>query len=320
MTDGVRIVYDIRMNVKDSVLDKLLSCGRASGAQLSRELGVSRNAVWKAVCALREAGYEIASDALGYSLISGNVISETALRGYMKKSGIDILIMPELPSTNDMAKTIAQKGRTVCVIAERQTVGRGRLGRGFVSPAGCGIYFSVVVRPDLPLDKAQLITAYAAVAVARSVSRQSGAETKIKWVNDVFMCGKKICGILTEAAVSIEGNCLDYAVIGIGINVLKSAELPDVATSIEEASGRKLDRNGLIAAVLDELSDIELGMKSGEFMSEYRIMSNIIDKEVIVNGDYIAIARGIDDDGAVILETADGLKKLNGGEVSLKLK
>lgn len=319
---GVLELYNKRMSVKDELLKKLLDGELVSGAELSAQLSVSRNAVWKAVQELEKAGYEIASGGGGYKLTGGNVLSEAALSRYLTSS-FSIDVEYETDSTNNIAKGYAEQGKTAIVVSDGQRKGRGRLGREFFAPHGTGAYFSVVLRPVLSLERAQLLTAYAAVVAAKAVERLSGGEVKIKWVNDLFMGGKKICGILTEASVGIEGSTLDYAVVGIGINVYKT-ELPDhlrgVATSIEAETGVKIDRNELIALIANGLAEAEGAISNGKFMNDYRIMSNIIHREVLVNGEYSAFVRGIEDDGAILLESSGAIKKMNGGEVSLKLK
>lgn len=310
------------MSVKEKLLNELLSGETIGGAALSRELGVSRNAVWKAARELSAAGYLIETAAGGYKLVGGNVLSETAIRRFMKNDCF-VNVRFEAESTNDVARVFVGQGKTGVIVADGQSLGRGRFKRKFYAPHGVGAYFSVILRPDISLTEAQLLTAYTAVVTAKAVENLSGGEVKIKWVNDLYMGGKKICGILTEASVGIEGNNLDYAVVGIGINVFKTArpdEISDVATSIEENTGKKIDRNELIANITDALLNIENEIKSKEFMNEYRIMSNIIDCKVLVNNDYLAYVRGIDDDGGILLETENGIRKMNGGEVTLKLK
>lgn len=189
--------YNGNMNVKDELLNQLLSGESVGGARLSALLGVSRNAVWKAVQELKAAGYEIDSQPSGYKLSGGNVLNGIAIKRYLSRD-IDIDIRYETESTNDIAKGYAEQGRTMLVAADAQTSGRGRFKRSFASPHGAGAYFSVVLRPNLPLEKAQLLTAYAAVVTAKAITALSGGEVKIKWVNDLFMDGKKFAAYLPK--------------------------------------------------------------------------------------------------------------------------
>ena len=131
------------------------------------------------------------------------------------------LYFEELDSTNSYLKEMAAKGAQegTIIIANRQSAGRGRLGRSFFSPEEKGIYMSILLRPDISLERAVLITSMAAVAVAEAIEQVSGIQTKIKWVNDIFLNKKKVCGILTEAGIDAETGTLEYAVLGIGVNV-----------------------------------------------------------------------------------------------------
>ena len=159
--------------------------------------------------------------------------------------------LSEIDSTNRYLKELAATGAPegTVVIANKQSAGRGRLGRSFFSPEEKGIYMSILLRPEIELERAVLITSMAAVAVARAVERVSTIPAQIKWVNDIFINRKKVCGILTEAGINTEKGSLDYAVLGIGVNVGSMefpAELKEIATSVSNECGKEVSKNDLI--------------------------------------------------------------------------
>ena len=211
------------------------------------------------------------------------------------------------------------------MITEKQKGGKGRLGRPFYSPEGNGLYMSVLCRPEINVDCAPLITSFTAVAVAKAIEKLSGQDVNIKWVNDVYMNGKKICGILTEAGFDFEGGTVDYAVIGIGINVLGTdfpEELINIATSIEKETGLKISRNDLAAEVLNNLENMSCEIKNKKYLDTYRKKSNVIGKRIKVTyGSQVFYAEALDinENAALIVKTEDGIKTLNSGEVSIKL-
>ena len=209
------------------------------------------------------------------------MLNETEIRRWLtaKEIGRELEIHERLDSTNNRAKALAAAGAPhgTAVIADSQSGGRGRLGRSFFSPEHSGIYLTVILRPDCAPEQASLLTSLAAVAAARAVEKVSGADVKIKWVNDLYLNGKKICGILTEAGLSPEGGRLAYAVTGIGINVGRMEfppELRETATSIGNETGLAPDRNRLIAEVLNELEALYGSLETGTFLEESRRRSN----------------------------------------------
>lgn len=316
------------MALKDDILSELMISSFVSGEELAEKYYVSRNSVWKAVKQLRDEGFEIeAVTNRGYCL-KGDINKITA--GAIKKglkSEWSFEILPETDSTNNYAKELAISGkrnRTV-VITEKQNGGKGRLGRPFYSPEGNGLYMSVLCRPEINVDCAPLITSFTAVAVAKAIEKLSGQDVNIKWVNDVYMNGKKICGILTEAGFDFEGGTVDYAVIGIGINVLGTdfpEELINIATSIEKETGLKISRNDLAAEVLNNLENMSCEIKNKKYLDTYRKKSNVIGKRIKVTyGSQVFYAEALDinENAALIVKTEAGIKTLNSGEVSIKL-
>ncbi len=319
------------MGLKEKALEVLGSGETVSGAQLARELGVSRNAVWKVMNQLRQSGYEI--DAVtnrGYRLLSSPVLlSETEIRRWLttKQIGYELEIHDQLDSTNNRAKARASAGAPhgLAVITDSQTGGRGRRGRSFFSPGHTGIYLTCVLRPSCTPEQASLLTSLAAVATARAIEKVADTDVKIKWVNDLYIGDKKICGILSEAGMNMESGQLDYVVVGIGVNTARMEfppELRDIATSVGNETGTDPDRNRLIAEILNEMEKLYDTMDSAAFLRESRRRSNVIGREItVIEGEKTYPARAVDIDsrGHLIIETAEGRTRLNYGEVSLKL-
>ena len=207
------------------VLERLKK-GCASGEEMARELGISRAAVWKAVKTLRSKGYEIVGgSSRGYALKecrppSARTVTRAA------GTGTPVFLFSVADSTNDTALGLLKEGcpHLTAVAANSQRAGRGRVGRKFFSPPGTGIYMSVVIRGIESYPDLLTLTPAAAVAAARAIKDVFGIEVKIKWVNDLYLDGKKVCGILTQSLTAAGGGILG-AVVGIGINV--TGEMPE---------------------------------------------------------------------------------------------
>ncbi len=330
------------MSVKNELL-KILESNRdktLSGEILARRLKVTRAAIWKAIKALEADGYEIeAKNKLGYRLSSANdMLSPEGIEILLKKEH-RVIVLPEVDSTNDELKRLAMAGEKegLVVLSEKQTQGKGRRGRGFYSPEGSGIYMSMLFRPDS--EKASdviLVTTQAAVAVAHAVSRVCKKEAQIKWVNDVYLNDKKICGILTEAVSDFESGGIELVIVGIGINVKCPEDIPD---DIKDVFGYIYDadevmpvsRNQIAAAVINELKKYYDALPDRAFLKEYKDRSNVIGKKIRfgtpgknagVPGDdwESGKALDIDDSGGLIVELSGGEKKvLHTGEISLRL-
>ncbi len=231
----------------------------------------------------------------------------------------------ELDSTNTKCKLLARNGAPhgTAVIAASQTAGKGRLGRRFCSPKGSGLYCTVLIREGFDIETTSLITPCAAVAAAKAIEEVSGQAAQIKWVNDIFMGGRKLCGILTEASLP------DFAVIGIGINLLNDKknlpeELHSIVTSVEEQTGRIVTPKEMEKALLYHLSEELSQLKSKEFIPEYKKRSFLIGKEVDVhsgNDVFPAKVIGIDDNAELIISLQNGkTMTLFSGEVSVRIK
>lgn len=307
-----------------------------SGSALATEHYVSRNAVWKAVKALKEEGHEIeAVTNKGYCLKPGSdILSEASIGKFLGDMAgtFSIQVFKTLASTNISLKEQAAQGAPegTVFVSEEQTGGRGRLGRNFYSPAGIGVYFSLLLRPSVKASDATLITTAAAAAVASSIEAVTGAKVKIKWVNDVFVSGKKVCGILTEGAFDMESGGMEYAVLGIGVNVTKPeegfpADLTETAGAIcvggEAAHGL---RSRLIAEILKRFWEYYVNLTDRPFLNEYKRRSFIVGYDVeVIKGDTSRTARAleIDDDCRLVVRFDDGaIEALSSGEVSIRPK
>lgn len=309
------------------------SDGYVSGQQLCERFQVSRTAVWKVVDQLKKEGYEIeAVPRKGYRLVeSPDVLSEAELESLRstKWAGKSIFVFKETDSTNIQAKAGGEKGEShgTLYVAESQSAGRGRRGRSWESPAGESIYMSLLLRPELPPVKAPMLTLVMALAVARAIREQTGAEALIKWPNDIVVQGRKICGILTE--MSTEMTWINYVVIGIGINVNQNEfpeELKDCASSLKMETGRRFRRSHLIAAVMEHFEMyyeqfLQEGSLAG-FRKEYNELLVNKDRQVKIlepGNHYEAYALGIDDTGELIVEKEDGsVQNIFAGEVSVR--
>lgn len=321
------------MAVKDEVLAYLESHKGAfvSGTALAAELGVSRNAVWKAIKALEKGGYAIEGVTnKGYRLADDcSILSAASIERFIANPDVRVEFHESIGSTNDRAKELAAQGapQGTLIVADCQTAGRGRQGRPFYSPAGTGVYFSLVLRPQFPLRDVTFITSYAAVCTAQAMEEIFGAEVQIKWVNDIFVAGHKCCGILTEAAVLPETGGVDYAVVGIGINVAEPqggfpAEFEGMARALTPHGPDEGDARARLVARTAELlmADVE-SIPTCPHLAAYRKRSLLDGKHVTCymgTEGFEADVIGINDDFTLEVELADGTHKaLSSGEVHI---
>ncbi|MFZ5644932.1 MAG: biotin--[acetyl-CoA-carboxylase] ligase [Bacillota bacterium] len=314
----------------------LLKNGRTdyiSGENICKKLNVSRTAVWKHIRSLREEGYTI--DAIpnrGYRLIdSPDFLYPDEIKDGLNTDiiGNTVYFYESLASTNREARDLAQAGAPggTLVVAEEQTGGRGRMGRGWFSPKGTGIWCSLVLRPEISPGQAPPVTMLTAVAVASAIEKASGVRPGIKWPNDLLANGKKICGILTEMSAEIER--INYLVVGIGINVNTPAfteELKDNATSLCLIRGEAISRLEIIKQLLREFEHYYLLWMDKGFepiLEEWKKRCITLHRPVRVSTYrefWDGWAEDVDKSGALILRTEDGkLKHFMAGEVSLKV-
>lgn len=303
-----------------------------SGAELARRLSVSRAAVWKAVEQLREEGYLIESATrVGYRLSShSDVLSAEGIRRRLRTPRLAVEVYPSLDSTNNLLKARAAAGAAegLVIVAVEQSGGRGRMGRSFYSPPGTGLYLSLLLRPTLPAAEATALTACAAVAVAESIEALSGKAAQIKWVNDVLIDGKKVCGILTEASLGCESGTLDYAVVGIGVNALLPEgglppELQAVAGAVFNTASLPELRCRLAAEILDRLMGHYAHLADRRFFNAYKLRSLVLGKAVQVLSPGREPERAevldLEENFALLVRMGDGsLRHIQSGEVSIR--
>lgn len=312
------------MSLKNDVLSELLkSNDYISGEFLADKFGKSRAAVWKAVKTLVKEGYDV--DAVtnkGYKIYeNSNVTSAESIKSKLD-TPVDVIYYPAVDSTNNECKRLLAQGKqgAFLVVADCQTAGRGRQGKAFVSPANTGIYFSLVIRPNTSFKNAVTATTAASVAVCMAIEKLTDKKPAIKWVNDVYLDGKKICGILTEATTNFEDGTVDSVIIGIGIN-LKENAFPEELKGIAGFLDADINKNMLVAEVIDSLVEINTGDYE-TFIDYYRTHSMIIGKEIIIvkgNERIKASAVAIDRQGGLEVQLENGEKTvLRSGEISIR--
>lgn len=303
--------------------------GYVSGEELKELLGVSRTAVWKHIENLRDEGYDIAaSPHLGYKLISvPDRLTEMELKWQLDTKVIakKIYCYKEIGSTNDAAYNLAMSGEKEgsVVISEYQTKGRGRLGRKWVSPKGKGVYLSVILRPDISLREISTITLFSSLAVAKTIREKAGLKALIKWPNDIFINGSKVCGILTE--MNAELDKINFIIAGIGININTKKELlPEGASSLSAEKGEDVPRVEFVKALLKNLDKYYKIFISGnidDILKEYKALSAVLDKRVEINYHNKLIsghALDVDKEGALILRMDSGFnERILTGDVTM---
>lgn len=311
------------MSLKEDVINELLNADEyVSGEALAKKFNKSRAAVWKAVRALKSDGFDI--DAVtnkGYILRQSNALVTAQSIKAKLKYDIDVTHYQTIDSTNNECKRFLANSKqgVFLITADNQTAGRGRQGKSFYSPAGTGIYFSLVVRPKTALQNAVTATTAASVAVCRAIEKLTELKPKIKWVNDVYLNGKKVCGILTEASTNFETGAVDSVIIGIGINI-STISFPE---DVEGAGSLDVDinRSALVAQTVNELLDIISSDCSG-FIDYYRKHSMVIGEKIrfIKNSkEEFATAVAIDEHGGLEIELENGERTtLRSGEITVR--
>lgn len=308
--------------------------GYISGEEIAKRLGVSRTAVWKHISALKEAGFQIRSQfKKGYSLTDTRDILlpatiEDAMAG--RAIGHKVVYFDDVDSTNNVAKRLAAQGAAAgtVVLADGQGSGRGRLERSFYCPPGKGLWFSVILRPGFLPKDAPKCTLLAAVAVVQAME-QFHLSAGIKWPNDILADGKKLVGILTEMHAEIDR--VEDIVVGIGIDVnFRPEDFPEdvreIATSLAILKGENIDRTAFLIAVLKRLDALYAVVEKEGFspvLDAWRERSVTLGQEVhalsqVGHASFTGIARDVDEDGALLIETADGMQRVLAGEVSLR--
>ena len=304
-----------------------------SGQQLCDPFQVSRTAVWKVMEQLKKEGYTIeAVRNKGYRLLdSPDVLSKAEIESLVttKWAGRQVVYYDETDSTNNQAKAAGEKGEVhgTLFVADRQTAGKGRRGRGWESPSGNSVSMTILLRPEIPPVKAPMLTLVMALAVADGIRDALGVDAGIKWPNDIVLNKKKICGILTEMSTEID--YINYVVIGVGINVNQETfpdEIKETATSLKVETGKPVKRAGVIATVMERFEQYYEQFVQREDLSGIREAYEAClvnrDRDVRVldpAGAYEAHAKGINDTGELIVVLPDGTEReIYAGEVSVR--
>ena len=320
------------MTIKDKVLEIFQNnIGESvSGQEIADKIGVSRNSVWKAVVQLKNEGYHISSQTKsGYIFLSDNdVFNATSVKSLMK-SNHEVIVFDIKSSSNTVAKELAAANAEegTVVIVKSQTCGKGRMGRSFISMSENGLYLSIILRPKLSAAQSVSITVLGAVAVAEAIEETSGEKCQIKWVNDIFLHERKVCGILTEASMNFENDQLEYAIVGIGVNISPPSkdgfpdEIKDIAGSIYPDFAPKGYKSLLAAKIIDKFFEYYHEIENKKYIKSYKEKSNIIGKPVKVyrgNEVIYGVAKDIDDDANLIVDTDSGIRKFNSGEARVR--
>ena len=319
------------MSLQEKILTFLQSNSNTfvSGQQLAEQFGVSRNAVWKAVNRIKEEGYIITSVSnKGYCLSdNSDVLSREIIKENLAADAknLNVVVLDSVDSTNNEAKRMTINGVTAdyLIIANKQTGGRGRLGRNFYSPKGTGIYMSFLLHTQLELSDAVGITTAAAVAVVRALEKLTDVKPLIKWVNDIYLGDKKICGILTEGISGFEQGTAQTVIIGIGVNITTKDFPDEIINRAGAVNVVGLKRNDLIAEIANELCGIFVNLSDKSYIDDYRRCSMIIGKRIDFyrnNKKQTAKAMNIDQSGGLIVMLDDGtVTTLTSGEVTIRL-
>lgn len=305
-----------------------------SGEEISRQLDVSRTAVWKHIQTLKNEGYDIESvPKKGYILkeAPNRLFPQEILpRLQTKWLGRNICYRDSVDSSNNLAKALANEGceNGLLVVAEEQGAGKGRLSRGWISPYAKGIWFSVVLKPPFLPQEASKCTLLAAVAVVKAINKIAGVKAAIKWPNDILLLGRKLVGILTE--MNAEFGHINYVVIGTGINTNATPEdypeeVRNLAVSVADTAAEPFTRVQLLCDILlnmEELYETAVSEGFGPVLAEWRKYSCTLGQEVKViapDMTYFGKAVDIDDEGLLIVRKEDGaLEKVVAGDVSIR--
>ena len=324
MTTDAKILSALRKNTNG-----------ISGSELAEQLRISRAAIWSRIEELRKVGYDIeAGPHRGYRLVDepDTLLADDlfARLGKTKIIGRDIQVFEQTTSTNDVVEKLARDGvrEGAVVFAESQTKGRGRLGRKWISPAHKGLWFSILLRPNLRPQETTQLTVASATALRRAIVSETRLQPEIKWPNDILINGKKVAGILTE--MSAELDRVRHVIPGIGIDVNQDTsefppELRKIATSLKIEAGESFSRPALAVAILQELDEEYTRVCAGKFSEisdEWEEHCGTIGKDVTVRiGDRVIQGRAesLDDEGALVLRTEHGrLQRITGGDVTIE--
>ena len=303
------------MTTKSKIL-KLLEENRGkhlSGENIATILELSRNSVWKAIKSLKEEGHQItAVTNIGYTLQDdSDKLSSFGISKFLNTcTELDVMVIDTIDSTITEAKRLLNAGRNknFCLVAEQQTGGLGRRGKSFYSPTN-GIYMSIAITGEIPVKDSQSITCNAAVAVSRAIEELSDDIPQIKWVNDILVNGKKVCGILTEGIFDFETNTMKSVIVGIGINCnIDRNDLPNELSHIVGDINLSTTRNKMIATVVNNFIE-QMNFSNDTIMDEYKSRSMIIGKNITHfanNESTLAVVTDINSAGNLIATATTG--------------
>ena len=303
----------------ERILERLLSEETVSGQAISAELGVTRAAVWKQIEQLRALGFVIESQGKqGYRLVScpDSLMAPVIARGLGTQwAGRRIVYLPTVDSTNRYARRLAAEGAPhgTLVVADEQTAGRGRRGRGWISPAGEGVFMSLILRPQSHPSEVARLSMQTALAVAQAITRVTGLDARIKWPNDIVCGGRKVCGMLLE--MNADEQTVHDVVAGVGINVHQTAFAPEIAqsaSSLDLLCGESVSRAALVRAFLEAFEAADALTARGGLMDAYRARSATLGQRVQViapAGSFTGTALAVTDSGSLIVEDEEGQRR-----------
>ncbi len=295
-----------------------------SGDGVAQDLGISRESVWKAITALRKAGYQIdARKSQGYRYVDNGHLDAEAIAFY-RHTPTYLEVVAEATSTQDAAKQwLAEQTlpERAVFVADHQTAGYGRRGRAFYSPAATGLYLSVVLPNDSEeLSHVGLLTTGVATAVVKVLQRfYPQVDFGLKWVNDIVLAGQKVGGILCEAVLALESATAPAFVVGIGLNLATATFPPDLAPIAGKISEASVNRNQLAAAICEAVWALAAHYRDGAFLADYRALSTVVAKRVTLavgQREVTGRVQGIADNGGLRLQTAQGEEVYTSGEVT----
>lgn len=301
--------------------------------EITKPLNLSTISISKAINPSRNDSYTLTSTTTTRYFLSKNsdFISKEGITLYLNDEFkyIDIYTYKKVTSTNDIAKKLALNGAKhgTIVISEEQTNGKGRLGRSFYSPANTGIYMSIILKLSLTTMDSVLITTSSAVAICDAIEKLTGINCQIKWINDIYLNGKKISGILAETSTNFESKTIDYLILGIGLNFTQPKndfpeELRKIASSLFEHNNSTINRNLLCAEIANNILNMISKIENYDFISEYKKRSIVLNQDIIYTSKGISlIGKAIDiaNDGSLIVKNSDGSTKiLNSGDITIR--
>ena len=314
------VKFNLKMSLKERILEILVSApSEVSGEVLAKELHVSRTAVWKAIQGLKKEGIEIQATKKGYFLRYKDFLLPSRLKELVSRLSLweKVVYKFEVSSTMDVAKELAERGDKAVVIAEKQTAGRGRLSRAWKSDLG-GLWITLILIDRRPLKSALVFPFLSALAVANALTETYNLSPTLKWPNDVLVFEKKVAGILLE--VKGEADLMDYALIGIGVNLnnkVSQEPFEQRAISVSECLGKKVDRFAFLSSLLQNFEALYFNFSMQEILREWKSLSSTLGRPVKVrtlNESFEGVALDLDDDGALLVQTEAGIRKVYSGD------